>query len=137
MPVKTRLPHTVIVRAPGLLPMLYTPSELEQELHIPARTVREWVDRGLPHQRDARDHIWINGRQLADWVETMRRSRSPQRLNADEAFCVNCHRPVKLLSPTPILRGKHFLLNGKCPDCGKPIYRGVCHGQSAQLSTGA
>ena len=137
MPVKTRLPHTVIVRAPGLLPMLYTPSELEQELHIPASTVREWLDKGLPHQRDARDHIWINGRQLAAWVETMRQSRSTQRLNDDEAFCVNCHRPVKLMNPTRILRGKHLLLNGKCPNCGKPIYRGVSHGQSAQLSTGA
>jgi hypothetical protein len=44
VPVKTRLSHTVIVRAPGLLPMLYTPSELERELRIPARTVREWLD---------------------------------------------------------------------------------------------
>src|SRR3972149_4839934 len=110
MPVKTRLPHTVIVRAPGLLPMLYTPSELEQELHIPARTVREWLDKGLPHQRDARDHIWINGRQLAAWVETTRQSRPTQRLNADEAFCVNRHRPGTLLNPTRLLRGKHFLL---------------------------
>lgn len=60
-----RLPHAVIVRAPGLLPMLYSPRELGQELRIPDRTIREWLGKGLPHLRDERRHIWIDGRQLA------------------------------------------------------------------------
>ena len=29
---RTKLPHTVIVKAPGLLPMLYTPREICEEL---------------------------------------------------------------------------------------------------------
>jgi hypothetical protein len=32
-----KLPHAVIVRAPGLLPMLYTLSELEAELGVPSQ----------------------------------------------------------------------------------------------------
>lgn len=131
-----RLPHSVIVRAPGLLPMWYTPGELEHDLCVPARTVRDWLNKGLPHQRDGRGHIWIDGRQLAAWVASVRQSRSTQRLDADEAFCVTCRRPVKWLNPTRGSRGKLWLLNGTCPDCGKPIFRGVSRGQSTQLSTG-
>lgn len=41
-----RFPHAVIIRAPGLLPMLYTPTELEEDLRVPARTVREWIQEG-------------------------------------------------------------------------------------------
>ena len=41
MPMKHRLPHTVVVRAPGLLPMLYSPNELAEELHVPVHIVRE------------------------------------------------------------------------------------------------
>ena len=139
MPIKTRLPHSVIVRAPGLLPMLYAPSELDHELQMPARTVRCWIDRGLPRQRDERGHIWIDGRQLAAWVEALREAarRSVQQLAEDEAFCVHCHRPVKLINPTHTPHGKHLLLRGQCPVCQNSIYRGVRHGQSAQLSTGA
>lgn len=136
MPIKHRLPHTVIVRAPGLLPMWYTPNELERELNVPARTVRYWLDKGLPHRRDGRGHIWLDGRQVATWVEGLRQTRSPHRLDEDEAYCVTCHRPVKLLNPTRVLRGKHWLFQGQCQDCGKSIFRGVRLGQSPQLSTG-
>jgi hypothetical protein len=37
------LPHTVIVRAPGLLPMLYRPAELADDLEIPESTLRDWL----------------------------------------------------------------------------------------------
>jgi hypothetical protein len=36
---RIRLPHCVIVKAPGLLPMLYKPSEIAEELKIPERTI--------------------------------------------------------------------------------------------------
>jgi hypothetical protein len=60
-----RISHAVIVKAPGLLPMLYSPSELEEELGVPARTIRDWLKSGLPHERDAGGHIWINGQAFA------------------------------------------------------------------------
>ena len=40
---KVGVPQIVIVRAPDLLPMLYTPRELEQEPGVPSRTIREWI----------------------------------------------------------------------------------------------
>jgi hypothetical protein len=69
-------------------------------------------------------------------VESLRQIRSPHRLDDDEAYCVTCHRPAKLLNPTRVLRGKHCLLQGQCQDCGKSIIRGVSLGQSPKLSTG-
>lgn len=128
MPMKNRLPHTVVVRAPGLLPMLYSPHELAEELHTPAYIVREWLNKGLPYQRDAAHHVWINGREVAAWVEAARQARPRQPLRPDEAFCVRCNRPVKLANPTRTPRGKHQLLSGTCPECGTSIHRGVRHG---------
>jgi len=59
-----KLPHSVIVRAPGLLPMLYKVKELAGELGISPRTIRKWARRGMPHQRDGKGHIWIDGKEL-------------------------------------------------------------------------
>ena len=124
-----KLPHSVIVRAPGLLPMLYTLSELEAELGVPSRTMRDWLERGMPHQRDARDHVWIDGSQLAAWVQTVRAARSRRPgLNPDEAYCFRCHKPAKLVASTVQSQGKQALLCGICPECGTAIHRGIRHG---------
>ena len=70
--LKLHLPHAVIVKAPGLLPMLYRLGELAEELEISPRVVREWMDKGLPYTRDAHGHLWINGQQFAEWVNQLR-----------------------------------------------------------------
>ena len=125
-----KLPHVVIVRAPGLLPMLYTLTELGEELDISVRTLREWLDRGVPHERDKRGHIWINGRQVAAWVQIVRQARRERKLSEGQAYCVNCRRPVELKDPTSVRHGKQTLLSGICPDCGTSIHRGGRNGQS-------
>ena len=51
------IPRAVIVRAPGLLPMLYSVSELAGELNIPDRTLRDWLAAGAHHERDSQNHI--------------------------------------------------------------------------------
>jgi hypothetical protein len=79
-----RLPHGVIVRAPGLLPMRYKTRELAEELSISTRTIRRWARRGMPHQRDSRDHIWVHGEEFAVWVEDQRCARRGPKLDPDE-----------------------------------------------------
>lgn len=116
--------------------MFYRPSELAQDLEIPESTLRDWFSKGLPHQRDERGHIWINGREFAEWVKASRRSPSSRKMAADEAYCFRCQQPVKLVKPGVTYRGKQALLSGTCPSCGSPINRGSHHGQSKQLSTG-
>lgn len=58
-PRPRRLPHSVVVRAPGLLPMLYTLSELTEELRVSRAVIRGWLKRGLAHERDSRGHILV------------------------------------------------------------------------------
>ena len=125
---RIRLPHSVIVRSPGLLPMLYAPTEIAEELDVLARTVRDWLTQGLPHERDARGRIWIDGRKLADWVTMTRPLRTRQPMGADEAYCLKCRKPAKLLNPVSSFRGKQELSSGICPTCGSSIHRGSRNG---------
>jgi hypothetical protein len=125
---RPRLPHLVIVRAPGLLPMWYSLRELAQELEVSVRSIRVWLDLGLPYRRDERGHLWIDGRQFAAWVKASNVQRSRQSLQPNEAFCLHCCRPVVLLNPSSTCRGKQRLLRGTCSVCGHVVCRAVRHG---------
>lgn len=125
-----KIPHSVIVRAPGLLPMLYKVRELAEELDISRRTIRRWARRGMPHQRDGRNHIWVNGEEFARWVEEQRCTNRGPKLGDDEGFCLRCRQAVRLVSPVRQTDGKVTLLQGTCPRCGAIVNRGVEHGES-------
>jgi excisionase family DNA binding protein len=131
-----RMPHSVIVRAPGLLPMLYKVRELAEELGISRRTIRRWARSGMPHQRDGRNHIWVNGEELAEWVEDQRRARRGPKLKADEGYCFRCRRAVRLVGAVRQTDGRKTLLQGTCPRCGATVSRGVKHDLSRQLPEG-
>jgi hypothetical protein len=128
--IPVKMPHQVIVRAPGLLPMLYKPSELAEDLGIPVSTMREWVQRGIPHQRDRRGHIWISGEEFSGWVEIQRGLRRGPALEEDEAYCFHCRMAVKLIDPTRRIIDKRILLQADCPRCGTRINKGVANGES-------
>jgi hypothetical protein len=123
-----RLPHLVIVRAPGLLPMWYSLRELAQELGISVRSIRVWLDQGLSCRRDERGHLWIDGRQFAAWVKAVNTRKSRQSMRTNEAYCLCCRRPVALLNPTSTYRGKQRLLRGTCSECGHIVCRAERHG---------
>ena len=123
-----RQDDAVIVRSPGLLPMMYKVSELAQELDVLPQTIRGWVRAGLPHERDKRGHLWINGQVLAEWIAIQRKSRSGQSLQSNEAFCVRCRKPVPLIYPQRETHGRLLLLRSHCPYCNCEVYRGVKRG---------
>lgn len=121
-----KVPHQVIVKAPGLLPMLYKVGELASDLNIPERTLRDWLEAGAPHQRDDRDHIWINGLHFAKWVEQQRKSRRKYKLDNESAYCLRCHQVVKLTEPrNRHIKAKLYIITGVCPQCGATINRGA------------
>jgi len=125
------LPHGVIIRAPGLLPMWYRPAELADDLGIALSTLRDWLAQGAPHECDASGHIWINGRGFADWVEAVRKEkkgRPKQKLDDGQAWCLRCDKPVALATPSRRQHGRLVLLSGACPECGTKINRGGRHG---------
>ena len=123
--VNINIPHGVIVRAPGLLPMLYKVRELAEELGIPDRTLRDWLTYGAPHQRDNRNHIWINGEEFEMWVNAQRKRKSKRKLKDDEAYCLRCKKVVKLTNPQTVpSKGRLFHIKGICPNCECIINRG-------------
>ncbi len=132
---RTKLPHNVIVKAPGLLPMLYTLSELSTELVIADSTLRDWLQSGVPHERDPRNRIWINGESFAAWVKTQQKPRSHRKLGAGEGYCLHCNKIQQLVSPElhPV-RGKLVHIKGKCPQCGHMINRGDRNDRTTELS---
>ena len=82
-----KLPHSVIVKSTGLLPMLYTVRELAEEISIPERTLRDWLSHGAPHTRDRLSHIRIDGQAFAGWVQIRRTKSHGARLKRDEGYC--------------------------------------------------
>ncbi|TDA67662.1 MAG: DNA-binding protein [Chloroflexi bacterium] len=132
---RTKLPHNVIIKAPGLLPMLYTPREICEELDIAESTLRDWLQIDVPHQRDNRNRIWINGEEFARWVNNQRKPKVTNRLNEDEAYCMRCNQVSKLLSPQiqPI-KGNLVLIKGTCANCGAVINRGAHRDRTPELS---
>ena len=132
---RTKLPHNVIIKAPGLLPMLYTPREICEELDIAESTLRDWLQIDVPHQRDNRNRIWINGEEFARWVNNQRKPKVTNKLNEDEAYCLRCNQVSKLLSPQiqPI-KGNLVLIKGTCSNCGAVINRGAHRDRAPELS---
>ena len=132
---RTKLPHNVIIKAPGLLPMLYTPREICEELGITESTLRDWLQIDLPHQRDNRNRIWINGEEFARWVNNQRKPKAAKKLTEDEAYCLRCNQVSKLLSPQiqPI-KGNLVLIKGTCANCGAVINRGAHRDRTPELS---
>ncbi len=133
---KSRISRNVIIKAPGLLPMLYTPREIAEDLDIPETTLRDWLTHGAPHSRDEWNHIWINGEQFAAWVDSHRKARykSSQKLKDGEGFCLRCNEIVKIQNAEihPV-KGKLCHLRGKCPKCGGVVNRGVWNAGTAEL----
>ena len=132
---RTKLPHNVIIKSPGLLPMLYTPREICEELDIAESTLRDWLQIDVPHQRDNRNRIWINGEEFARWVNNQRKPKVTNKLNEDEAYCLRCNQVSKLLSPQiqPI-KGNLVLIKGTCANCGAVINRGAHRDRTPELS---
>ena len=127
--LRIKFPHRVIVKAPGLLPMMYTFRELADELDLPPSTLRDWVKRGAPHERDAHMHLWIDGQAFARWINQMCKRTSKKSMGKDEAYCVRCNQAVRPLNPKRrAISGKLGHLTGTCPQCGSQVQRGVRYG---------
>jgi hypothetical protein len=124
--LRKKFNHSVIVKSPGLLPMLYTVHELAEELSIPDRTLRDWLVQGTPHTRDRLGHIWVNGQEFANWVARQRKKVPRYKLNPDEGYCMSCNQVVKMLKPIsrPSI-GRLVYIQGVCPHCDGKVSRGA------------
>ena len=105
--------------------MLYTVRELSEAIGVADRTLRDWLFAGAPHFYDQKGHIWIDGREFADWVAGLRKPKRERKLNDHEAYCMRCNRVVEMVNPTVnVIRGNLLVRKGKCPHCQCTINRG-------------
>ncbi|MFZ2098719.1 MAG: helix-turn-helix domain-containing protein [Anaerolineales bacterium] len=123
---RIKLPHAVIVKAPGLLPMLYTVRELAEELSMSERTLRDWLHHGAPHTRNRLGHIWVDGQAFTSWVSSQRKKDPSARLQPGEGYCMICNRAVKIVQPSrrPSV-GRLVYIQGFCPHCNGKVSRGA------------
>lgn len=122
---RLHIPHSAIVKSPGLLPMFYKARELASALEVPERTLRDWLQTGAPHSRDSQGHVWINGLEFAAWIKDQRQPKRVQKLTDQQAYCMRCHKPVEMVDVvTKPGKGRLLLISGTCPHCGCKINRG-------------
>lgn len=121
-----KLPHPVLVKSPGLLPMHYTVHELAVELGAVERTLRDWLANGAPHFKDSKGHVWVHGKEFSKWVDSVRKpGKKQKRMKDNEGFCMHCKTTVEMLAiSTRHIRGKLTMTRGTCSQCGRIIHRG-------------
>jgi hypothetical protein len=119
--LKGRLDGTQRNKLARLLDMLYTPSELADEVGFTRRQVyRVYIHAGCPHSRDDRRHIWINGKDFREWCE---QTYPRVSLGQDETFCLTCKIPVKIINPIRKQKGRLHYWISNCPNCGRKLAR--------------
>jgi hypothetical protein len=108
--------------------MYYRAVELEKELEVSALTIHHWLQAGLPCHRDRRGHIWINGRELAAWVDTQYEAAraSKKKIPENETYCCVCRKVQPFHSAiVRAVHGKQVLLSGTCSICGSTVNKGA------------
>lgn len=108
------------LRLQNLLDMLYTPSELAEELEIKKRQFyRVYIPLGCPVVRQGA-RIFIHGLTFAEWYFSTYPKISMQ---AHEGYCLTCKKPVPMSDRVLKQIGRLFYYVFNCPTCGRKISR--------------
>lgn len=117
--LRGRLSGQQKTRLQNLLDMMYRPSELAEEIGFEKRQIyRVYLHLGLPHERDHRNHVWINGISFRKWILDY---YPKQKLKENEAFCLTCKHPVEIENPSHKKKTGLVYLECNCPICGRKI----------------
>jgi hypothetical protein len=112
-----------MVRAMGLLPVMYQTRVLAEELGITQQLLVQWIRLGAPHTRDRSGRAWINGKEFADWINIQRRDQHLGSQSGGTAFCPRCRAAIEIENPSFATVGTITLETGSCPRCGSPVTR--------------
>ena len=125
-----KIPHAALIRAPGLLPMLYRISEVAEELHVTTDQVRYWICKGLPEEPDAQGVTCIDGEVVQRWFDELKTKRKWHKLDDKQAYCFHCAEAVPFTPLAESRQAHQVLQTGICPTCGTTINRGVKNAKS-------
>lgn len=116
-----RLTGSQYNRLNRLLDMLYTPGELAYELRLNRRQFyRVYIPFGLPHLRDDKNRIFINGLVFRGWYL----NQYPKfTLKPGEAYCLTCRCAVTGLNPVQQQKSNLIFVVSTCSFCGRTLVR--------------
>jgi len=125
--IKGRLNGRQRQRLASLMDMMYSPSELAEEIGFDRRNIYQiYIPLGCPHKRDEKRYIWINGVEFKNWIKDIYKKT---KLHKDEAFCIGCKSAVKMTNSTrKEAKGIVYYLC-KCPTCGRKLSRIITRGE--------
>lgn len=104
-----------------LLNMMYKPSELAEEIGFSTRQIyRVYIPYGCPHDRDQRNHLWINGKDIKNWYEEI---YPRNKLRKDQVFCLTCKKPVEISNPVTKQKNKVIFISCSCPNCERKLVK--------------
>jgi hypothetical protein len=123
---KPRMTRVQISRLPRLLHMRYSPSEIASEIGCTTEQIyKSYLPAQCPHERDATGHIWIVGDRFREWALRTFKHQVSHEMAEDEAFCLRCRKPVKIIQPVIRPTNRYLeLIQGKCAECGAKVNRG-------------
>ena len=114
-----RLSRYQSARLGRLLNMMYKPSEIANEIGFDTRQFYTiYIPLGLPHEKDPRNRIWINGIVFKDWINGL---YTKEKMEKDKAYCLSCKNPVQIENPKWLEKSGVFYLVCKCPICGRKL----------------
>ncbi len=113
-----------------LLDMMYSPSELADEIGFTKRQVyRVYILLGCPHIQDENRHLWINGKSFREWVKIIYKK---QELKTNEAFCLTCKKAVPMVNKTRKQKNRLFYYQCTCTNCGRILNRIITRGKNLE-----
>ncbi len=117
--LKGRLDGKQRNRLKRLLDMLYSPSELAEEIGIEKNQIyRVYVPLGCPNERDKNNHLLIHGKAFREWYLDQYKRAS---LAEDETFCKTCQKPVKISQGKQMTKKDLVYVLSECPHCGRKL----------------
>ena len=117
--LKGRLDSQQKSRLAKLMNMLYSPSELAEEIGFDRRQIyRVYLPLGCPHTRNKNNRVWINGIDFKNWILAIYKKKE---LAKDEAFCLSCKKQVKIKNPIQENKNGLIFYVCECPHCGRRI----------------
>lgn len=108
-------------RLKGLLNMMYKVGELAEEVGFSKRQIyRVYLPLGMPHERDSRRHLLINGIEFKEWIEQL---YPKVKLKSNQAFCLTCKQAVEIVKPQREKSGSLIYLLSFCQTCRRKLTR--------------
>lgn len=117
--LKGRLSGKQRYRVKSLLDMMYTASELAEEIGVHVNQIYEaYIPLGCPHEGEKRKGIMINGREFLAWYQAL---YEKVKIASDETFCRTCKKAVKIDQPEYNQTPQITYILSICPHCSRRL----------------